>query len=472
MSDSPSVHDPLVTPPSSRTVTVVRNDDPEIVVAQPVITWWRDAKFQNILLLGFSFMALFSAFQTCGLIQTIVLQSFFGPDASTLGYNSLGVLYAAFGIANWFSPFIVSLIGPKWGMVAGGACYTLFIAVFLHPFYGTLYAGSVLVGIGAAVLWTAQGVFLTINSDKTTMARNSGLFWALFQSSFVWGNLFFFFYLGGAATIEDHSRFVVYIVLLILSAVGLLVMFAFRHPVKAVVVTSDEVVAEPRRSRNPLTAIAAAFRMLKGRDMLLLSITFAYTGFEQTFYSGVYGTSLGYTKQFGDIRKSIVGLSGVFIGVGQITGGLLFGILGKKTIRHGRDPIVLFGFMVHIITFFLIFLNIPFDAPLRDSQFAAFIQPNIYLGVFCCFLLGLGDASFNTQVYSLLGSVFRADSASAFALFKFVQSICAAGAFYYSSALFLQYQLLILLVMGTLGTFCFCFVEWRHAADDDLETKE
>ena len=47
-----------------------------------------------------------------------------------------------------------------------------------------LYSGSVLIGVGAAVIWTAQGNFLTLNSSSDTIGRNSGIFWALFQSRF------------------------------------------------------------------------------------------------------------------------------------------------------------------------------------------------------------------------------------------------------------------------------------------------
>lgn len=44
-------------------------------------------------------------------------------------------------------------------------------------------------------------------------------------------------------------------------------------------------------------------------------------------------------------------------------GGLLFGIFGKRSNRFGRDPIVLFGAVVHWICFLLIFLNLPDKTP-------------------------------------------------------------------------------------------------------------
>ena len=45
----------------------------------------------------------------------------------------------------------------------------------------------------------------------------------------------------------------------------------------------------------------------------------------------------------------------------------------------------------------------------------------------------------------------------------FPQSIAAAIGFYYSDVLILQWQLLINVVMGTLGLLGFCVVEWESS---------
>lgn len=180
-----------------------------------------------------------------------------------------------------------------------------------------------------------------------------------------------------------------------------------------------------------------------------------------SFFSGVYSPSIGFTLGFGESAKQLVGLSGICIGIGEVLGGVTFGLLGKKTIRFGRDPIVIVGFVVHIVAFFLIYLNLPDNAPLGDTTDTSYFKPPLaYVALICSFLLGLGDSCFNTQVYSMLGGVFSSQSAAAFALFKFVQSVGAAASFIYSSYCGLKTHMVILVVFGTLGTASFCMVEW------------
>lgn len=43
--------------------------------------------------------------------------------------------------------------------------------------------------LGASLLWTGQGNFLSINTSASSSARDAGLFWALYQLSGVLGNL-------------------------------------------------------------------------------------------------------------------------------------------------------------------------------------------------------------------------------------------------------------------------------------------
>ena len=87
-------------------------------------------------------------------------------------------------------------------------------------------------------------------------------------------------------------------------------------------------------------------RLFLTRDILLLCLTFVYTGLALSVWSVVYGTCIGRTKAFGHDAKSLATIHGIFIASGEIIGGLAFGILGHMTVKRGRDPIVLFGFLL------------------------------------------------------------------------------------------------------------------------------
>lgn len=141
-----------------------------------------------------------------------------------------------------------------------------------------------------------------------------------------------------------------------------------------------------------------------------------------TFISGVYGSSIGFTKLISKTPKEIVGLAGICIGLGEVLGGSAFGILASKTARFGREPIVVIGYLLHMTACILTYLNLPANSSFGDtSDRSIFNPPQIWVALFCALIFGLGDACFNTQIYAVLGGVFVKESVAAFALFKFTQ---------------------------------------------------
>ena len=99
-------------------------------------------------------------------------------------------------------------------------------------------------------------------------------------------------------------------------------------------------------SQGPLDAFLRSIKLFFTKDMGLLSVAFFYIGnfywtipfwslflnmdflgIEYSFLSGVYSPSIGFTLEFED-SKRLVGLSGIFIGVGEIAGRLTCPIVG------------------------------------------------------------------------------------------------------------------------------------------------
>ncbi|XP_043280525.1 UNC93-like protein MFSD11 [Venturia canescens] len=440
-----------------------------------------DRAFLNVITLSFGFMLVFTAFQTMGNIEVTILQSITEDDPSFVGtgFTSLAIVYSALALCNWLAPSFISMSGPRVAIFTGCCCYVFFIGSFLVPTTELLYTASAILGFGAALIWTGHGQYLTENSNSHTMSRNASLFWAIFQSSFFTGNLFVYF-MFTESKIEAGTRKLVFWVLSGLALGGTIILGTLRAPPPRLSIGEAEGVSsadkelaipEPRRERSCRAAWHAlrdAFKLFLTPQMLLLSLTFVYTGLALTFFSGVYSSSVGFTVAMGDNRKSLVGLSGICIGVGEVVGGTLFGVLASRAGGCSGWPVIGIGFIISLFAYITTFLNLPNVVPIKETSQIGYIDPSPVLAMIGSITLGFGDASFNTQIYSLLGLLYPKESAPAFALFKFCQSVAAALSFVYSGYLPLHGQLSILFVTLVLGTGAFFFVERAHKRSKNI----
>nr|XP_054596117.1 UNC93-like protein MFSD11 isoform X1 [Nothobranchius furzeri] len=442
-----------------------------------------DKSTYNVVILGVGFLLIFTAFTTCGNVEQTVLKGLNNATFSGSGYHSLGIIYGVFSFSNLLAPTVVTVIGAKLTMFLSGLLYSGYIAVFIIPSTWSFYLTSALIGIGAALLWTAQGHFLVENSEASTINRNTGMFWALLQCSMLFGNLYVYLDWNGKAEISDSSRRNIFLFLLVASILGTLSFLVLRTSHREEEMISEEEGQSLLSTRSMYKNRAEAalqdtksdfktiLQLLKSKMIMLLSPCMAYSGLELSFYSGVYGTCIGATAQFGEAAKGLIGISGIVVGIGEIVGGGLFGLLCRNS-RFRRTSVVFLGMVVHFIASYLIFLNIPDDAPIvfeSASQKSPYLTPSASIALLCSFLLGLGDSCFNTQLYSILGHVYAEQSTPAFAIFKFIQSVSAAVAFFYSGYLLLMWQLLLLVILGFTGTLCFFVVERMQDFTTDLQ---
>ena len=178
-------------------------------------------------------------------------------------------------------------------MIVSGCMYVQYICQLLYLNTNLLYVSAVIFGLGAPVLWTAQGTFLSMNSDEDTISRNSGIFWAMMQMSTFIGNTFAYFMFSGEEFISSDTRTIVGAVLLSISLGGVLTLFLLK-PVSN--------VNESKKTINPISALREAGAFFITKEMLLLSITFVYNGLQLSFWSVVYPTSVGFTNNFGQNR--------------------------------------------------------------------------------------------------------------------------------------------------------------------------
>jgi len=331
-------------------------------------------------------------------------------------------------------------------MLLGGTTYVAWFAAQIVVVPGVLVALSGLNGFGASILWIAQGVFLTKNSTKETLGRNSGIFFGFFQLNQVIGNLI-------AAAILAHERnntqnpVQLFILFTVTSACSVLLFFFLQTSPK-----DQKMIEPPLYHVNVLTRIVDMWRTLKDRNFLLLVLIIAYSGFSQSFFSA------SFTKELGRFLLNYVM---IFFGVADALGSFMF---GKVIDVLGRKPILLIATGMVIISTILLL------AVQREV-----LQQRTMLYYICAIMFGLGDAGVFTVLYATVGNLFASRVETAFGTFRLVQSLTTGIAFvvflYVQDFAFQILMLDVLLLAGLLGflflDFFFSNVDSRADLRDD-----
>lgn len=118
--------------------------------------------------------------------QKTVLESLKDEDKSfhVDAYTALAIVYAVYACSTWIAPPIVIILGPKKSLILSATFYLTWVASFLFPRDWLLYLTSAFNGLAAAVLWTAQGSYLSLISNSDDATTNSCVFWALLQCKY------------------------------------------------------------------------------------------------------------------------------------------------------------------------------------------------------------------------------------------------------------------------------------------------
>ena len=159
-------------------------------------SWTRSKEkiLKNLFVIGLAWIFQFTAFQAMA-----NLQSSLNSDEG-LGTASLSTIYITLVLSCVFlPPIVIDKLGLKKSIVASQFMYLLYIAANVYPKYYTLIPSGILLGIGAGPLWTAKCTYLTEIAgfysvlsqeiSEVVVNRFFGLFFTMFQTSQIFGNL-------------------------------------------------------------------------------------------------------------------------------------------------------------------------------------------------------------------------------------------------------------------------------------------
>ncbi|XP_063078386.1 protein unc-93 homolog A [Engraulis encrasicolus] len=425
---------------------------------------------KNVIVVSVGFLSLFTAY---GGLQS--LQSSLNAEEG-MGVISLSVVYASIIVSSMFLPHIlIKNLGCKWTIVASMACYITYSFGNLYPGWVTLIPTSAILGLGGSPLWSAKCTYLTISGNRQSEREGKknediinlyfGIFFFIFQSSAVWGNLMSSLifgqntekveipeeqlkYCGAALCSEDYVQAnttrppqnLVNTLLYCYIGVGVLAMII-------VALFLDNIdrdnAREFRGNRTPFCGtFLATFKLLRDKRLVMLIPLTMYSGFEQSFLSGEY------TKNYITCALGIhnVGFAMIAFGATNSLSSFAFGRLAKYT---GR--IALFGFAALINLSCIIALL--FWRPHPDQLPVFFVFPALW---------GMADAIWQTQTNALYGVLFPDHKEAAFANYRMWESLGFVIAFAYSTYICLSTKIYILLSMLILTAITYLWVEYHH----------
>lgn len=146
----------------------------------------------SIIHLSISFLLIFTSYGVTQAFQTSSTHAKHGAFA-------VGIIYLLFCLSNaGLSSYLIGLLGVRLTLILASLTYVAFVAANIHSNIWTLYICAVLLGFGAALLWTAQGVYVTVamhNHEKnnnlvpsSTRGFMNGIFFSILQLSQIIGN--------------------------------------------------------------------------------------------------------------------------------------------------------------------------------------------------------------------------------------------------------------------------------------------
>ncbi|KAF0712720.1 Aste57867_4706 [Aphanomyces stellatus] len=331
-----------------------------------------------------------------------------GVNDETINYNATAVLYACFAMFGLFAGGIVNVIGPKITLFIGTWGYVIYASSLLvmdkdfnvdTKLYSTsatnyYYAANAILGIGAGLLWTAQGQMCMAYPTSETKGTFFSYFWIIFNLGATLGG--FLTFGTNYNTTGNMASTATYIVFLVLMSCGALLSLALADP--NTVVRNDGTMVTVERLPNPITEIGETFKLFFDPKMLLLFPLFAYSNW-------FYNYHFFFNQAF--FNKRTQGFNSAFYWGSQMLGAYL---VGKFLDRPGQKKtkalfsILLLALLIVFMWAAALWIQLSFDLDFGDKRRTIDFHDSEWFLKFLLFAyFGFNDAICQVWSYWLMG---------------------------------------------------------------------
>ncbi|XP_055891959.1 protein unc-93 homolog A-like [Biomphalaria glabrata] len=457
----------LVTVTTQNSTPQEKSRDGEMKDGKPSMTV--KVILKNVFVVSLAFTFLFTAFNSMANLQTSLNKE------DGVGAWSMSTIYVSLIVSCMFLPnFIISRLGCKWTIPISMIGYILFMGANFYAVKGTMIPASIILGMGAAPLWSAKCTYLTqigvwysklTNQDQDGVINTFfGFFFLFFQTSQIWGNLISSLVFTpdqnktdsgqcGAAFCPSDAKgngsdnfsqtsdkvYTVCGIYIASAVIAVIIASLFLDQI-----TLDKETKAEDRKLSPQLLVSTFRHLFSSPIQVMLIPLTIYSGVEQAFIGG------DFTKAFISCSLGIWNLGYVMICYG-VADALCSFLFGKLVTYIGHIPFFVLAFGTHGG------LQIAFLkwSPQSDQEIIFYV---------CAALWGMGDAVIQTQVNALYGHLFSDKAEAAFANYRLWESLGFAVTFAYNDYLCTDTKLYVCL--GVLGTavICYTIVEvmaWR-----------
>ncbi|KAF9918207.1 hypothetical protein BX616_009925 [Lobosporangium transversale] len=324
-----------------------------------------------------------------------------GQLLSNVGQNANVALYTCFAIFGLLSGAIHNKLGPKWTIFIGCACYMLYVGSLLsynHTRAGafTITSGGIL-GIGAGMLWTAQGAMMMAYPREQEKGKYIGYFWAIFNMGAVLGSVIAF-----AMNYHTETKSLgdaVYATFLAIMGVGTLTALSLAPPSSVTHANGDKIQIQKFPTWTG-EVIEVMKLFLNWRMVVLIPMFLSSNWFYPYQFSTVNGRYFSLRTQ---------SLNNIFYWFSQIGGSYSFArVLDFQGVNRRTRAlwglfIICCGFIATWVGGIFFQRTYSIDDPKPNHDFtegASYVGP-----LFLYMFYGLNDAAWQTYIYWLMGAM-------------------------------------------------------------------
>jgi len=232
----------------------------------------------------------FVCFATVGMFSAVSNLGAGGTQSITLSNITNAILYALFALTGIVAGSFNNIFGPRITLFCGSLGYALYLAALWvyqekAQDWFLIFSGAVL-GMCAALLWTAQGCIMLSYPLESEKGRSFSIFWAIFNSGSLMGGLIALginLKQGGLDAVKVST----YIAFFAVIMVGVALTWTLLPPNR--VVRTDGTLVKLEQSNTARQEIGALLSTLKKRQILLLLPMF-------------FASNVSYSRLFSTLR--------------------------------------------------------------------------------------------------------------------------------------------------------------------------